>query len=58
MLINFFLITFNNEMRNSATGDITSYCSNLTKKLKIPWKNFTMTSVDFQADEKLPKGKN
>ena len=45
-------------MRNSATGDITSYCSNLTKKLKIPWKNFTMTSVDFQADEKLPKGKN
>jgi hypothetical protein len=33
-----------------------SYYSNLTKKLKIPWKNFTRTSAAFQPDTQLPEG--
>jgi hypothetical protein len=33
-----------------------SYYFNLIKKLKIPRKNFTRTSVAFQPDAQLPEG--
>ena len=33
-----------------------SYYSILIKKLKIPWKNFTRTSVAFQPASQLPEG--